>query len=226
MVLNAEATSHLEDLQRKSGVKDPIAQPLLESLLARRSALAPSTNIPSHVRTQIAKVLQEEHAARPPILRMNPLLNTRGKWCQPIGLTHVTDTSLDFDVHKDTPVEILHTVLLGAVKYYWRFTCKHLGKEDFKLFKVRFESLSVEGLDMGTSRIPEYVCRYPGSLIGTHFRFVVQLAPFALRGLIPPELFRVWLVLGRLTVLMWYKRIPDIDKYCVRHFCFNFLIGS
>ena len=56
---------------------------------------------------------------------------------------------------------------------------------------------------------------YRGSLTGKHFRFVVQLAVFALRGLISPELFCVWILLGRLTVLMWYTEIPDVDEYTV-----------
>ncbi|QRV78666.1 glutamate receptor 3,4 [Ceratobasidium sp. AG-Ba] len=198
MVLNAEATSHLETSQRKSGVKDPIAQPLLESLLARRNSMVESnTRVPAQVQEQIAGVLKAEFEAHQPTLRMNPLLQMK-----------------DFDVHKDTPIEILHTVLLGAVKYYWRFTVKHLDKERFRIFKTRFESLPVTGLNMKTSRVPEYICRYPGSLVGNHFRFVVQLAPFALRGLVPSDLFRVWLLLGRLTVMLWYTKIPDIDKYC------------
>ncbi|KAG9120298.1 hypothetical protein FRC07_004256 [Ceratobasidium sp. 392] len=199
MVLDGHATSHLDAAQRDTGIKDPIAQPWLESLLARRSEMTPSnsTNISKLMQAQIASVLKQEYQANTPALRMNPLLQMK-----------------DFDVHKDTPIEILHTVQLGAVKYFWRFTCKHLDKEQFKIFKTRFESLSVAGLDMGTSRVPEYICRYPGSLIGTHFRFVIQLIPFALRGLIPPELLRVWLVLGRLTVLLWHKRIPNMDEYC------------
>jgi hypothetical protein len=123
--------------------------------------------------------------------------------------------AVGFNIHKDTPIEILHTVLLGAVKYYWRFTCKLLDKQKFRIFSVRFNSLSVMGLEMGTSRVPEYICQYSGSLTGKHFRFVVQLAVFALRGLIPSELFCVWLLLGRLTVLMWYTQIPNIDEYCV-----------
>ncbi|KAG8725158.1 hypothetical protein FRC09_007147 [Ceratobasidium sp. 395] len=199
MVLDGHATSHLDATQRDSGIKDPIAQPWLDSLLARRNEMTPSksTNISKDMQAQIASILKQEYQANTPALRMNPLLQMK-----------------DFDVHKDTPIEILHTVQLGAVKYYWRFTCKHLNKEQFNIFKTRFESLPVAGLDMGTSRVPEYICRYPGSCIGTHFRFIIQLIPFALRGLVPPELFRVWLVLGRLTVLLWHKRILNMDEYC------------
>ncbi|KAG8779055.1 hypothetical protein FRC12_024669 [Ceratobasidium sp. 428] len=185
MVLDGHATSHLDATQRDSGIKDPIAQPLLDSLLARRNEMTPSksTNISKDMQAQIASILKQEYQANTPALRMNPLLQVK-----------------DFDVHKDTPIEILHTVQLGA--------------EQFNIFKTRFESLPVAGLDMGTSRVPEYICRYPGSCIGTHFRFIIQLIPFALRGLVPPELFRVWLVLGRLTVLLWHKRILNMDEYC------------
>lgn len=91
-----------------------------------------------------------------------------------------------------------------------------MDKKQTETFKIRFNSLSVSGLEMDTSKVPDYICRYPGSLTGKHFRFVVQLAPFALYDLIPAELFRVWLLLGRMTVLMWYTRIPNLDGYCVR----------
>lgn len=84
------------------------------------------------------------------------------------------------------------------------------------VFTIRFNSLPISGLEMGTSCVPDYICRYRGSLTGKHFRFVVQLVPFALYDLVPPELFHVWLLLGKLTVLMWYSNIPNLDKYCVR----------
>ncbi|KAG8719402.1 hypothetical protein FRC09_011167 [Ceratobasidium sp. 395] len=104
MVLDGHATSHLDATQRDSGIKDPIAQPLLDSLLARRNEMTPSksTNISKDMQAQIASILKQEYQANTPALRMNPLLQVK-----------------DFDVHKDTPIEILHTVQLGAVKYYW-----------------------------------------------------------------------------------------------------------
>ncbi|KAB5589914.1 Glutamate receptor 3,4 [Ceratobasidium theobromae] len=198
VTLEGEPVSRLTSEQRKTGVKDPVAQIFLDKLHARRAQIIKSS--PSGAKTskvQIAGILRTELGANLTVQHMNPLLRMK-----------------DFDVHKDTPLEILHTVLLGALKYYWRFTCKLMDKKQTETFKIRFNSLSVSGLEMGTSNVPDYICRYPGSLTGKHFRFVVQLVPFALYDLIPAELFRVWLLLGRMTVLMWHTCIPDLDKYC------------
>jgi hypothetical protein len=101
-----------------------------------------------------------------------------------------------------------------------------MNKEQTDIFTIRFNSVSVGGLEMDTSHLPDYICRYPGSLTRKHFRFVVQLAPFALYDLIPVELFPVWLLLGRMTVLMWHTRIPNLDQYCVRVFCIIYLYRS
>ncbi|KAG9120870.1 hypothetical protein FRC07_003415 [Ceratobasidium sp. 392] len=198
VVLESCAVSRLESAQRLKGIKDPVAQPILERMQERGAKVVElSSSTKKQAQLEATSILQKEFENDLAGLPMNPLLG--------------------FDVHKDTPLEILHTVLLGAVKYYWRFTYKIL-ESDHKngTFVPRFNSLSVSGLEMGTSRVPEYICRYPGSLQGQHFRFVVQLAPFALRGLISLELFQVWLLLGRTTVLLWYTEIEDIDTYAVR----------
>ncbi|CAE6511279.1 unnamed protein product [Rhizoctonia solani] len=123
IVLGSEAMSHLVDSHRDTGIKDPIAQPLLEALQTRGIKLL-STRIEGATlsRAQVAKILEEEHNANPPAQRMNPLLHLRG-----------------FDVHKDTPIEILHTVLLGVLKYYWQFTCKILDKSGIENFKFKME---------------------------------------------------------------------------------------
>jgi hypothetical protein len=55
---------------------------------------------------------------------------------------HVTD----FDPHRDTPVEILHAVLLGYVKYFWRDAINRLNDAQKDLLKTRLSCLDVSGL--------------------------------------------------------------------------------
>ncbi|KAG2156931.1 uncharacterized protein EDB93DRAFT_1238771 [Suillus bovinus] len=68
-----------------------------------------------------------------------------------------------FNVHQDTPMEILHTVLLGVVKYF-------LGQTD--------------GLDSPCLNA-DYICHYKGSLIGKHFKSLAQVMPFLIQDLLP-----------------------------------------
>ncbi|KEP45802.1 hypothetical protein V565_240180, partial [Rhizoctonia solani 123E] len=195
------AESYLTNTQRAVGIKDCVAQPTLKWIQTRgKELLEMSRPDGSKLNMlELEKILRAEMERQGRQMRINPLLELPG-----------------FNVHLDTPIEILHTVLLGAVKYFWRFTCKLLddtSKAD--IFRVRFNSLSLSGLEVGTQLVPEYICRYRGSLTGRHFRFVVQLIAFAAYDLIPAELLRVFLSLGRLTVLLWYTSIPNMDSYTI-----------
>ena len=56
------------------------------------------------------------------------------------------------DPHADTPVEILHTILLGFVKYFWRDVvhnqlCSNSQKKE--LLKTRLNLLDISGLQLG-----------------------------------------------------------------------------
>ncbi|KAF8595905.1 hypothetical protein BDV93DRAFT_563902 [Ceratobasidium sp. AG-I] len=192
------APTRLTAAQRAVGVKDGISQPILETIQARGAELSQAnadatTLSPGEVANILRCELNQDDRAR----QMNPLLSVPG-----------------LNVHLDTPIEILHTILLGPIKYFWRLTCKSLDHSHLtSKFRTRFNSLSLAGLDMGTDRVPEYICRYCGSLVGKHFRFVIQLIPFALYDLVKPSLLRIWLTLGQLTALLWYSSFPTMDSY-------------
>jgi hypothetical protein len=53
------------------------------------------------------------------------------------------------DPHSDTPVEILHTILLGFVKYFWRDVVQNQLKNNMlkkELLKTRLSSFDVTGV--------------------------------------------------------------------------------
>ncbi|KAG9081358.1 hypothetical protein FS749_007718 [Ceratobasidium sp. UAMH 11750] len=121
--------------------------------------------------------------------------------------------SLGFNVHEDTPMEILHTVLLGVVKYFWGQTVFILTKShQMRLLETRLASINVSGLNID-SVLEKYMCQYTGSLVGKHFKILSQVMSFACHDLVQPDLLEVWLLLGRLTSLLWYTEIEDVDLY-------------
>ncbi|KAI0688439.1 hypothetical protein BC835DRAFT_1408072 [Cytidiella melzeri] len=119
------------------------------------------------------------------------------------------------NIHLDTPTEILHTILLGIVKYFWGQTVFILEKS--KLLSVLqswMESISQNGLNL-PSFSPDYMCRYRGSLIGKHFKSLAQVMPFLVYDLVPQIVVDGWNVIGELVVLLWHTTIEDREKYLV-----------
>ncbi|KAI0311751.1 hypothetical protein OF83DRAFT_1087477 [Amylostereum chailletii] len=114
----------------------------------------------------------------------------------------------------DTPVEILHVILLGFVKYLWRDAIARISPNDRPTLIARLSSIDVAGL--GVSPIAgATLVNYSGSLTGRDFRVIAQVAPFVLQGLpgLPDELLDVWAALARLVALVWEPQIEDATKY-------------
>ncbi|KAI1783686.1 hypothetical protein LXA43DRAFT_977008 [Ganoderma leucocontextum] len=122
----------------------------------------------------------------------------------------------DLDPHKDTPVEILHVVLLGFVKYFWRDTVSaRVGKKNKELLKTRLNSCDVSGLGFAPLS-GDTLVTYAGSLTGRDFRVISQVAPFVLYDLVPERCYQTWLALSRLVPLIWQPEIDDLDEYLRR----------
>ncbi|KAJ7885740.1 hypothetical protein B0H14DRAFT_3734848 [Mycena olivaceomarginata] len=107
------------DLQRDTGTKDKITQHWIEQLLARAKDLKAErrTRTPTEIAAELQKWFDDQ-----PGDKRNPLLDLPG-----------------LNPSQDTPVELLHTVLLGVMKYIWHFlntsqwsdADRHVGKSQF-----------------------------------------------------------------------------------------------
>jgi hypothetical protein len=65
--------------QRETGIKDPIAYPILQRLQAYGTMLlTPNSEGVAYPREQAWKMVREDFEHNPPSLRMNPLLCMRG----------------------------------------------------------------------------------------------------------------------------------------------------
>ncbi|KAI0039203.1 hypothetical protein FA95DRAFT_1504515 [Auriscalpium vulgare] len=117
-----------------------------------------------------------------------------------------------FDPHRDTPVEILHVVLLGFVKYFWRDVIARVKDDKKALLITRLNSVDVSGL--GVSPLAgRTLVQYAGSLTGRDFRVVAQAAPFVIYDLVPQECYATWLALCRLVPLIWQPQITDLEPH-------------
>lgn len=103
-----------------------------------------------------------------------------------------------FNVHQDTPTEILHTVLLGVVKYFWGQSVYLLEKAKLlDIFQVCLDSIKKAGL------------------IGKHFKSLAQVMPFLIQDLLLRMVLDGWTCIGELVVYVWHTEIDDIEIYLV-----------
>ncbi|KAH8921490.1 hypothetical protein BT69DRAFT_1221416, partial [Atractiella rhizophila] len=117
------------------------------------------------------------------------------------------------DCHQDTPFEILHGILLGFVKYFWRERINGLSKGQKTLVAERLSAANPNGLRCSSPR-GETLVQYAQSLVGTDFHIIAQLAIFALHDLVSQLQLDAWVALGRLCRLVWRPSISDIGQYC------------
>ncbi|THU99664.1 hypothetical protein K435DRAFT_818510 [Dendrothele bispora CBS 962.96] len=120
------------------------------------------------------------------------------------------------DPHRDTPVEILHVILLGFLKYMWRDLVQNqLKKNDSRrtLLIARLKSVDVTGLKI--AKITEdTLVKYAGSLTGRDFRVIAQVVPAIIHDLGLSEACReTWLALCKLVPLVWQPEITDVDEH-------------
>ncbi|KAG1813074.1 hypothetical protein DFJ58DRAFT_720359 [Suillus subalutaceus] len=121
------------------------------------------------------------------------------------------------DPHTDAPVEILHTVLLGFIKYLWcDVVSVRIGKDKLKceLLETSLSSVDVSGL--GLSHLAGHtLVQYAGSLVGRDFCAIAQVALFMLHDLVPMECYDTWVALSNMIPLIWQPKIEN----SMEHLC-------
>ncbi|KAJ6609432.1 hypothetical protein B0H10DRAFT_2166322 [Mycena sp. CBHHK59/15] len=120
------------------------------------------------------------------------------------------------DPHRATPIEILHSYLLGNDKYVWHDTTKQWGNQKQNLFAAQLSASSIDSHSIPPPQ-PHYVVKYKNSLIGKHFKMLQQLRVFYVHGLCPPPpsplLFDLGKETGDLRALLWFPEIKNMDVY-------------
>ena len=118
--------------------------------------------------------------------------------------------------HSDTPVEILHGILLGVVKYFWRASIIELSQHQQAILKMQLSSLDISGIDPSVGALNgDTLVQHAGSLVGRDFRIIAQVAIFVLYDLLPSKMLNAWAALGALMPLVWMPKISNKQEYFV-----------
>ncbi|KAJ4481358.1 hypothetical protein C8R41DRAFT_922309 [Lentinula lateritia] len=182
----------------QTGVKDTFLESFSQQIVSFVAKIPGNTSTPQKQRLVdnfVAENIPSDPNVFSPKLRANNL-------------------SQGLDPHRDTPVEILHVILLGFVKYYWRDVIARLSDPQKEILTNRLASVDVSS--MGLAQLAgETLVKYAQSLTGRDFRAIAQVAPFVLYDLIPKECYEAWLSLSALIPLVWQPVINHLDEYLV-----------
>ncbi|EIN04922.1 hypothetical protein PUNSTDRAFT_47181 [Punctularia strigosozonata HHB-11173 SS5] len=200
------APSTIDKMLTETGTKDKYLQHFVEKLLVEckkiedKQATCPGLSGISK-QDEIRLVLASLHEQMPKNI-LNPVLMVE-----------------NFDPQQDSPVEILHVVLLWVVKYWWRDAVSHLSSKEKDILHAHINSIDTTGLGIKGPLGTTFV-QYAGSLI----------APQVLQGLegIPDECYGVWLALTCLAPLLYQPEIMNLPEFMsqLEMAIFDFLITT
>ncbi|KAJ6621012.1 hypothetical protein B0H10DRAFT_1945650 [Mycena sp. CBHHK59/15] len=177
---------------RLSGIKDTLAQPIIDALVKMGQDLQKvNPDGSSYSLDEVQAILTEElrkHQQKGEGIT-NPLFDMDGKY---------------------TDRNITHNSSQGC-KVWQTIWLLEKGK-DFFLFQTRLNSILEDGLNVPKIQA-DYMCQYKGSLIGKHFKTLSQVMAFTVHSLVPQDVLEAWLILGCLTVLLWHTEIEDVTSY-------------
>ncbi|KAJ7302618.1 hypothetical protein DFH08DRAFT_641770, partial [Mycena albidolilacea] len=187
-------------LQTATGVKDKVAQYWIDILLEKARRM--KAEKPGRSGDAIAEELQQWLDDQPGD-KVNPLLDIAG-----------------LDPNRDTPVELLHTILLGIIKYVWHTLHTNWSEEQRNLFVIRLQSTDIDGLTIPPIRAA-YMMQYKNGLIGKHFKTLMQTITafpppcmvFHMHGLVPPEVFELVKAVSALGSVLWVHEIDNMKEY-------------
>ncbi|OAV85700.1 hypothetical protein PTTG_03824 [Puccinia triticina 1-1 BBBD Race 1] len=117
-----------------------------------------------------------------------------------------------FDGCKDTPVEILHVLQLGVIRYLLRDFMEGLTEGDKRRLEAHWQSFNRDSLNIPSLRSIFMVNHYK-SFIGKHMKIVIQAAPFVFFPFMNRKKRDLWMSLCYLCTFVYQTRIENMDRY-------------
>ncbi|OAV85817.1 hypothetical protein PTTG_30248 [Puccinia triticina 1-1 BBBD Race 1] len=118
-----------------------------------------------------------------------------------------------FDGCNHTPVEILHVVLLGCVKYLMAdLMTNRIPKSKLKEVEARLRSFNTDALNFPQLQAT-YMMAHHRSFIGKDFQIILQVAAFVLFPYMTEDMKNVWYSMCFMSSMVFQTVIPDMETY-------------
>ncbi|KAG2353131.1 hypothetical protein BDR07DRAFT_1454650 [Suillus spraguei] len=187
MTLKPGTTEKIKNLVSATGIHDTASTPIINTLVELGKMLRKRTaGTQAMSEAEVTAALEKEFEK---LLQGNKIEDTFNPLLGMNGL----------DMHMDTPTEILHTVLLGIL---------------MNIFQTCLQSIDTDRLNAPRLNA-EYICHYKGSLIGKHFKSLLQVMPSIIYDLVPLTVLDAWTIIGEHVVLIWHTKIINTEAYLV-----------
>ena len=95
---------------------------------------------------------------------------------------------------RSTPIETLHTILLGPYKYLLKDLLSNLNQRQKDEFRALVTSFSYSGFDV---RISGNIVYHHKSFVGRDYKAWAQMAPFIVSHFVSQEQLKLWITLSK-----------------------------
>ncbi|OAV86269.1 hypothetical protein PTTG_29993, partial [Puccinia triticina 1-1 BBBD Race 1] len=120
---------------------------------------------------------------------------------------------LGFDGCQDTPVEILHVILLGIIKYITiDFLSNTIKPRHVNNLLGAWQSFITHSLDLPEINAA-YLYKHHKSMVGKDFKIILQCAPFVFFQFMDEQQRELWRSLCRMAPYVFQTHISDMDVY-------------